>query len=154
MFSFLHLSDLHIPPSETDTSYGISPYQRLEDVIDSINRLEYPPSFTIITGDLSEGGTVQGYKLVKRYTERLKEKGMRIMLAMGNGDDRENYRKVFQTPTPRGPIHYSVDYEQLRIIVLDSLHPGSRVGLFEGGQIEWLDNTLKSDTEKPTIIAF
>ncbi len=154
MFSFLHLSDLHFLPSETDTSHGVSPYQRLKDIIDSIDRLEYPPSIAIITGDLSEGGTVQGYKLVKRYTERLKEKGIQIMLAMGNGDDRENYRQVFQTPTPRGPIHYSVDYDQLRIVVLDSLHPGFRVGFFEDGQVEWLDNTLKSDPEKPTIIAF
>ena len=71
MFSFVHLSDLHLPPSETDTRHGIYPCLKLEDVVNSIDELEYVPSFAIITGDLSQGGTAQGYELVKRYTERL-----------------------------------------------------------------------------------
>lgn len=74
MFSFLHISDLHIPSSEMESSHGVSPCQRLDHVIDSIDKLEYPPSFAIITGDLSTEGTVEGYELVRRYTERLNEK--------------------------------------------------------------------------------
>jgi 3',5'-cyclic AMP phosphodiesterase CpdA len=153
MFSFLHLSDLHLPPSETDTRHGIYPCRKLKDVFNSIDELEYTPSFAIITGDLSQGGTVQGYELVKSYTERLEEKGIRTMLAVGNGDDRENYRRVFRTPSSSGPIHYSEDHEHLRVIVLDSLQTGSRGGRLEGGQLEWLSDVLRSDPERPTIIA-
>jgi len=107
MFSFLHISDLHIPSSETETSHGVSPCQRLEHVIDSIDKLEYPPSFAIITGDLSTEGTVEGYELVRRYTKRLIKKSVRTILAMGNHDDRENYRRVFQTRPSREPIYYT-----------------------------------------------
>ena len=154
MFSFLHISDLHMPSSETETSHGVSPCQRLEHVIDSIDRLEYSPSFAIITGDLSQGGTVEGYELVRRYTERLDEKGIRTMLAMGNNDDRENYRRVFRMRPSREPVYYTEENGELRIIVLDSLHPGSRGGRFEGEQLDWLSEVLKKDPERPTIIAF
>jgi 3',5'-cyclic AMP phosphodiesterase CpdA len=154
MFSFLHISDLHIPSSEMETSHGVSPCQRLDHVIDSIDKLEYPPSFAIITGDLSTEGTVEGYELVRRYTERLNEKRVRTILAMGNHDDRENYRQVFQTRPSMEPIYYTEEYGELRIIVMDSLYPGSQGGHFEGEQLDWLSEVLKKDAERPTIIAF
>jgi Icc protein len=154
MFSFLHLSDIHMPTLETETRHSVSPYQRLEHLINSIDKLEYPPSFAIITGDLSRDGTIEGYKLIKRHTERLNEMGIRTMLAMGNHDDRDNYRRVFRTPSPSGPIYYSEDQEPLRIVVLDSLHPGSHGGRFDDEQLNWLSEKLKSDHERPTIIAF
>jgi 3',5'-cyclic AMP phosphodiesterase CpdA len=154
MFSFLHISDLHMLTSETETSHGISPCKRLEHVIDSIDSLEYPPSFAIITGDLSQGGTIEGYELVRRYTERLNEKGIRTMLAMGNNDNRENFRRVFRKRPSRKPVYYTEEYRELRIIILDSLNPGSHGGRFEGEQLEWLSEVLKKDPERPTIIAF
>jgi len=159
MFSFLHISDLHIPSSETETSDGISPSQRLERVIDSIDRLEYSPSLAIITGDLSTGGLVEGYEIVRRYTKRLNKMGIRTMLAMGNHDDRENYRRVFQKKPSRDPIYYTEEYGELQIIILDTLNTGfqaprERIGLFEGDQLDWLSEVLKKDPGKPTIIAF
>ena len=154
MFSFLHLSDIHMPTSETETRHGVSPYQRLEQLIDSIDKLEYPPSFAIITGDLSNDGTIEGYKLDKRHTERLNEMGMRTMLAMGNNDDRESYRRVFQAAPSREQIYYIEEYRELQIIVLDSLHTGFHGGRFDGEQLDWLSEELKSDPERPTIIAF
>jgi len=154
MFSFLHLSDLHLPSSETETSHGVSPCQRFEHVIDSIDRLEYPPSFAIITGDLSQSGTIESYELVRRYTERLNEKGIRTMLAMGNNDDRENYRQLFRKRPSKGSIYYTEENGELRIIVLDSLYTGSRKGRFEGEQLDWLHEVLKKDPERSTIIAF
>ncbi len=154
MFSFLYISDLHMRPMGTETSYGVSPCQRLEHVIDSIERLEYSPSFAIITGDLSDGGTVEGYEQVRRYTEMLDEKGIRTLLATGNNDDRENYRRIFRTRPSREPIYYTEENGELHIIVLDSLHPGSWGGRFEGDQLDWLSEVLKKDPERPTIIAF
>ena len=142
-----------MPSSETETSYGLSPYQRMEHLINSIDRLEYPPSFAIITGDLSQGGTVEGYELVKRYTKRLNEKGIQTMLAMGNHDDRENYRRVFQKRPSSEPVYFTEEYGELQIIVLDSLHPGFSGGRFEGEQLDWLSEVLKKEPERPSIIA-
>jgi 3',5'-cyclic AMP phosphodiesterase CpdA len=73
---------------------------------------------------------------------------------MGNHDDRENFRRVFRTSSSSGPIFYSEDQGHLRIIVLDSLHPGSHGGRFDGEQLNWLSEELKIDRERPTIIAF
>jgi 3',5'-cyclic AMP phosphodiesterase CpdA len=158
MFSFLHISDLHLLASETETTHGISPYQRLEQVINSIDKLEYPPSFAIITGDLSTGGTVEGYESVRRYITHLNEKGIQTMLTMGNNDDRENYRQAFQEKLSRDPIYYTEEYGELRIIILDTLNtsfqsPRDRIGFFEGEQLKWLSEVLNNDPARPTIIA-
>lgn len=158
MFSFLHISDLHMLKSETETNHGISPYQRLGHVINSIEKLEYPPSFAIITGDLSTGGTVEGYELVRRYTKQLNEKGIHTMLTMGNHDDRENYRQIFQKKPSKDPIYYSEEYGELQIIILDTLNtsfqnPRERIGLFEGEQLNWLSEVINKDPARPTIIA-
>ncbi len=158
MFSFLHVSDIHLPASETETTHGISPGQRLDQIIDSIDMLEYPPAFAIITGDLSQGGTRKGYEQVKRHTERLNKKGIRTMLAMGNNDDRENYRRVFQATPSREQIYYTEEHQELQIIILDSLNtsfqsPRDRIGFFEGEQLDWLSEVVNNDPARPTIIA-
>jgi len=158
MLSFLHISDLHMLTSETETNHGISPYKRLEHAINSIDNLEYPPSFAIITGDLSTGGTVEGYELVRRHTKQLEKMGIQTMLAMGNHDDRENYRQVFRKKPSRDPIYYTEEYGELQIVVLDTHNtgfqsPSERIGLFEGEQLDWLSGVLTKDPARPTVIA-
>jgi len=158
MLSFLHISDLHMLTSETETNHGISPYQRLEHAINSIDNLEYPPSFAIITGDLSTGGIVEGYELVRRHTKQLEKMGVQTLLAMGNHDDRENYRQAFQMEPSRDPIYYTEEYGELQIVVLDTHNtgfqsPSERIGLFEGKQLDWLSDVLTKDPARPTVIA-
>lgn len=158
MLSFLHISDLHMLTSETETNHGIAPYQRLEQIINSIDDLEYPPSFAIITGDLSSGGTVEGYELVRRHVKQLEKMGIQTMLAMGNHDDRDNFRRIFRMKPLSGPIHYRVEIGELQVLVLDTLNtsfqlPRDRLGVFEGEQLKWLFEVLKKDSVRPTVIA-
>jgi len=158
MFSFLHLSDIHLPASETETSYGVSPHQRLGEVISSFDKLEYPPSFVVITGDLSAGSSLEGYESVMGYTEQLKKRGIRTIFTMGNHDDRDNFRKVFGEKPSSGPVHYRVEVGGLQILVLDTLNtsfqlPRDRLGFFEGEQLKWLSEVLNEDPLRPTVIA-
>ena len=154
IFSFIHLSDPHIPKTREDTINGVSPYEKLEKTIVSITQLEYKPKFAIITGDLSQQGTIQGYKLLKQYIKKLEEKNIPTLLTLGNNDNRANFRKVFKTPKDVGPHYYSTIFDGIQVLVLDSSVPGKRTGYFMGDQLDWLQGQLESNPRKPTIIAF
>lgn len=153
-FNFIHLSDPHIPKNKEDTINGISPYEKLEKTINSITNLEYKPKFAIITGDLSQQGTIQGYKLLKQYIKKLEKENIPTLLTLGNNDNRSNFREIFNTPHENGPHYYSSCFEGVRLLVLDSSIPGKRTGYFMGDQLDWLRRQLESNPRKPTIIAF
>ena len=74
VFSFIHLSDTHIPETRDEKVNGVQPYLKLENTIDTITQLKIKPKFALITGNLSKDGNLQGYKLLKQYIKNLKKK--------------------------------------------------------------------------------
>lgn len=92
LYSFIHLSDPHLPESRETKKFGVKSYERLFDTIDAIDQLEYKPKFAIITGDLSQNGVLNGYKFLKEYITTL---NIPTFLALGNNDNRENFREIF-----------------------------------------------------------
>lgn len=58
------------------------------------------------------------------------------------------------TPTSprRGPLHYCVDEHPVRIIGLDSTVPGQHHGHLDRDGLEWLADTLATDSTKPTLL--
>ena len=154
MTSFVHLSDPHLRESPEIKVNGVKPYNRLEDTLESINQLQYKPKFVIITGDLSQNGTKQGYQQLKKYTEKLEKQNISTLLTFGNNDKMENYKQVFQTPKKTNTLNYEKTINDIRVIVLDSSVPGKKTGYFTGDQLKWLDEVLLDNPEQPTVIAF
>ncbi len=154
MTSFVHLSDPHLRESPEIAVHGVKPYSRLKDTIKSINQLEYIPKFVIITGDLSQNGTKQGYHQLKQYTEKLEKQNIQTLLTFGNNDKMENYKQVFQTQKKTNTLNYKKNIDGIRIIVLDSSVPSKKTGYFTGDQLKWLSEVLLDDKEQPTVIAF
>jgi len=154
VFSFIHLSDTHLPVSRGESVNGVKPYLKLEDTLSSISRLKCKPRFAIITGDLSRNGELGGYILLKEYVEELEEIDIPIFLVLGNHDNSDNFRAVFQTDPEKGLVYYVEDIGRVRLIVLDTVIPGRHIGGFNGDQLEWLRNVLHRNPSQPTIIAF
>lgn len=153
MFQFLHLSDLHMPTKKDGKVAGIKSYRRLENVIKSISELDIQPRFILITGDVSNDGTLEGYKLAKELFQRKELENIPVHYVMGNEDNRDNFFNVFGGKK-FDTYHYSVDYEPFRVIVLDSYREGTRSGYFDGDQLEWLEELLHVEPVKPFIVAF
>ena len=153
MFPFLHLSDLHISSGKDSEVYGIKSYRKLEAVVESINGLGVNPSFVLITGDISHDGTTESYYHVKNLLKKIESRNIPVYFALGNNDNRICFRRVFEKKS-MGPYYHSFDQGPLRVIVLDSYRKGTRHGYFDGDQFEWLEKTLSSDPNKPTVIAF
>jgi 3',5'-cyclic AMP phosphodiesterase CpdA len=155
--SFLHISDTHILETRESEIRGVKPYSKLENLINSITQLEYKPKFAIITGDLTDNGSIQEYQLFKQLRDKLEENNIPILLTLGNHDNSINFRKVFPTETVNGPHYYVKEIDEFRIIALDSSVPGRirgpDTGSFTGDQLSWLANLLEGEPNRPTIIA-
>ena len=153
MFPFLHLSDLHISSRKDSEVYGIKPYRKLEAVVESICDIDTHPAFVLITGDISYDGTVESYHLVKNLLQKIESGNIPVYFALGNHDNRINFRKVFENNST-GPYYHCFEHDPLRVIVLDSYRTGTRYGYFDGDQFAWLEKTLSSEPDRPTVIAF
>jgi len=154
VFSFIHLSDTHLPASREESVNGVKPCLKLEETLSSISRLKFKSRFAIITGDLARNGEIEEYILLKEYVEELEELDIPVFLVLGNHDNRDNFRAVFQTENENGLVYYVKDIGRVRLIVLDTLIPRRHIGGFTGGQLEWLKNVLHNNPSQPTIIAF
>jgi len=153
----LHISDTHIPDKRGNNHEGVNPCKKLEKLIDLVHNLDLKPSFSIITGDISNTGTVQSYNLAKKYITQLQELGGPVFLTMGTKDNRTNFRNVLleRVSLQEEPYcYYSESIEGLHIIAMDSHTVGSNIGSFNIRQLDWLENELEENDDQPAIIAF
>lgn len=158
LMTFLHLSDFHLPTKKGELGrLKVDPCKKLDRIIELLCEMNISPTFSIITGDLSQTGTVESYGLVKEYLTELESLGGQVLVTMGNRDNRCNFRQtVLEKPCSdeSKPYYYSETIGDLRVIGLDSKVTGSSRGAFDEGQLEWLKRELENHPEKPTIIAF
>jgi 3',5'-cyclic AMP phosphodiesterase CpdA len=125
--------------------------QRLRAVvrrlIDGPNR----PDMLLMSGDLTESGDAESYA---RLAETVAECPFPVWAMAGNHDEREALLAAFpQTPSEGGFVHYVLEQEGLRIVVLDTLEPGRHGGAFCDARAAWLRGQLAADTATPTYIA-
>ena len=143
------ITDLHIG---VDGDIGAKDnYQRLLKVFDRLQKMQPQPDLILATGDLTETGSVEAYRLLKRMFDATP---FEIWCCMGNHDRRAGFRKVFGDDCFDGDyLQYVVDTEDLRIIVLDTLGEGIHGGNFSKEHAMWLDNLLSQQPDRPTLIA-
>jgi 3',5'-cyclic AMP phosphodiesterase CpdA len=143
------ISDLHIGV-EGDIGAKDN-YERLLQTFETLKKLQPQPDIVIATGDLTESGSVEAYRLLKRMFDATP---FEIWPCMGNHDRRAGFRKVFSDDLFDGDyLQYAIDTDELRIIVLDTLGEGIHGGDFTEDQAEWLDALLSDAPTKPTVIA-
>jgi Icc protein len=143
----VQLSDLHIGGNEN----GLDPIPRLEAVIEAVRALPNRPDATLISGDLTDDGAEDGYRLAREMLARLE---VPLHVIPGNHDDRARLREAFDLPGAGDePINYSVAVGDLRLVAFDSIVPGQDPGDFPTEQLHWLDGTLAAEPETPTLLA-
>ena len=111
----------------------------------------------MITGDISNTGTNQSYKLAKEYLDEIQSLGGPVFPTIGNMDIRNNFRNIIlgkPSPQEEPPCYYSKTIEGLHVIAMDSHTPGSHTGSFSEEQLDWLEEELREHQDKPAIIAF
>ncbi len=141
----------------TDLHLGFGPggplednAKRLDSVIEALNALAPPPDLVLVTGDLSDRGDDESYRLLKWSLGGLP---MPVHLAMGNHDDRAAFAAVFpDTPEANGFVQYVIEDLPLRIVVIDTLEVGRHGGGFCEQRAAWLDGQLDQAPDRPTLL--
>ena len=115
-----------------------------------LNSLAVPPDLAVVTGDLTDRGTLEEYAEFRSVMAPL---ACPYVVIPGNHDRRDAMRAAFPALPGTGPLHYSVEDFPVRLICLDSLIEGSGRGTIGAGQLGWLDRTLNAAPRRPTVVA-
>ncbi|WP_282009097.1 phosphodiesterase [Brevundimonas aveniformis] len=139
------ISDLHIGMG----TKSVLNDERLEQVIERVQAAV--PDLVLMTGDLIEGQDAAAYDRLKVLMAPLTGP---VLYAIGNHDQREAFRAAFtDTPTHGGFVQYAREFDDRRIIVLDTVEAGQHGGAFCESRAAWLSQTLDERPDTPTMIA-
>jgi len=142
----------------TDTHIGFDPgnpdeanFRRLEAVVRRLAEGPNRPDLVLLTGDLTEFGDAESYV---RLAEATRACPCPVWSMVGNHDAREPLLAGFpDTPLAAGFVQYALEFEKLRLLVLDTLEPGRHGGAFCETRADWLQARLAERPDVPTIIA-
>ena len=144
------ISDTHIALDTPDADRRIEDFER---TIANINALAPAPDMIIHTGDIVQNGRLDEYQ---RAAEVMQRADAPVYVMVGNKDDRAHLRQTFSSasyPTAdEGFIAYSIEDYPVRLVVLDTLNPGSNKGEFCAERLAGLEKMLEADTTKPVAV--
>lgn len=112
------------------------------------------PEFFVVTGDLSEGGTREGYEFMR---EGLRKLPRPVYIVPGNHDKRDFFLEMFTEETPvkediKPYICYTIDEYPVRVIIIDTSKPSCHSGGLSNRVAEWLEERITEYPEKPTLV--
>lgn len=143
----VQLSDLHIGGNED----GLDPIPRLEAAIEAVRSLPNRPDAVLVSGDLTDDGAAEGYRVAREMLAALE---VPLHVIPGNHDDRRQLREAFDLPgSGDEPVNYTARVGGLRLLAFDSIVPGQDPGDFPPKQLRWLDAALAAEPHAPTLLA-
>jgi 3',5'-cyclic-AMP phosphodiesterase len=145
----IQVTDLHlVTPGEL--LCGLDPLERLRHCIDDINLHHADADRVIFTGDLSETGGEDTYRVLARELEKL---AIPYHLMLGNHDDRSAFLKVFSSLVPEdGYVQSVVKTDAGTFILLDTLMTGRAEGRLDEARLIWLKRQLETARNEPVYI--
>ena len=147
------ISDPHIMPEGHLYQGRVDANAMLEAAIRQINGLVPAPGLVILSGDVTDHGTIAEYATARRI---LAELALPLLVIPGNHDESSAFRAAFRDHLylpAEGPFHFFVgDHGQVRVIGLDVTVPAQHHGDVDDDAIAWLEAVLASEPERPTLI--
>lgn len=149
------LTDLHVRPAG-EPICGIVDSNRLADrAFRAAATFEPRLDAIVITGDLTEYGQEREYLAFRTLLER--HVSVPVFVIPGNHDIRETFQRMLgHMPgvCEQGEfVQYVVDAFPVRLIMLDTLVPGSAHGALCERRLAFLERALAEAPERPTIVA-
>ena len=152
MLTIAQITDLHITTSDDRLNKDRNA-QRLGQVLASIHQLHPRPAAIVATGDLVDRASFAEYLELR---EALKAVEIPVYFGMGNHDARAPFLEVFAGSSAQtdenGFIQWAADFEDLRVVMCDTLDEGRHSGAFCERRAGWLARTLDARPDTPTIV--
>ncbi|BAS14604.1 3',5'-cyclic adenosine monophosphate phosphodiesterase CpdA [Arthrobacter sp. Hiyo8] len=151
----LHLSDSHLLGGPEPLYGAVDSEAHLRQLFSEVHASKVRPDAVIFTGDLADQGEPGAYAKLRSIVEpACREMGARVIWAMGNHDDRANFRAgLFDQSDNDAPVDHSYFVNGLRIITLDTSVPGFHHGELSQSQLDWLESELATPAPDGTILA-
>lgn len=150
----VQLTDLHVRP-HGEAAYRVAETNMLtERALRAVRDLKWQPDAVVISGDLTDNGLASEYALLADMLARLIK--VPVYLIPGNHDRREVMKhKLGHFPGVAAHpefVQYAIDDHDIRLVMLDTVIPGSGAGELCAMRLAWLDETLAAAPEKSTIV--
>lgn len=156
MTRILQLTDTHVTVPPHRVSGQLDTFALLGSAITRIvadlDRLG-PIDAVVMTGDLTDHGDAESYRLLRRQVERL---GLPWFAIPGNHDLREPMRDALADLDylpGEGRLNWVHDFADLRLIGLDTLIEGQGGGTLDGDTLAFLQGALHSRPDVPALVA-
>jgi Icc protein len=149
-----HLTDLHVRPRGLAAMRVCETNMLTERALEAVQRLRPQPDALVISGDLAANGLAEEYANLADMLDRLID--IPVYVIPGNHDDRKMLKQHLGHLPHIGSldefVQYSVEDLPVRLVLLDTLVPGSPAGALCDNRLAWLDATLSAESHKPTIV--
>lgn len=149
-----HLSDLHIRPRGIPASRMVETNMMVERALAAVAALTPRPDVVVISGDVTECGRPEEYRMAARLFERYLP--MPVYVVPGNHDRRENFREglghLYGVTQDQDFVQYAVEDYPVRLVMLNSVVPEAGHGLLCRKRLDFLDRTLSEQPDKPTLL--
>ncbi len=151
----LHLSDPHLLGGTAPLHGVVDSDALLQQLFDEVRASGARPEAVIFTGDLADRGEPEAYAKLRAIVEpACQALGAKVIWAMGNHDNRENFRTgLLDLPADDDPVDHTYFINGLRVITLDTSVPGFHHGELSPDQLEWLEAELATPAPDGTILA-
>ncbi|MCJ7842963.1 metallophosphoesterase [Lederbergia sp. NSJ-179] len=154
--NFLHLTDTHILQNyngslleKLDGPNG-SPTDFFRKIL--AKSLTQKPDFILISGDLVHEGNASDYSYFKQIIKD-HVRDIPVYTALGNHDVTAAYWEGYEGKANcSDQLFYEKDLNGYRIIVLDSSHDHSGVGMIDARQLAWLEDVVKTPSENGSLL--
>jgi 3',5'-cyclic AMP phosphodiesterase CpdA len=150
----MQLSDLHLRADNRMSFRVVDTRRCLNEAIAHLISLEQKPDILVITGDIADSGDLKAYQILH---EAIASLGIPTYALPGNHDRRDRMRDILPEWCPADPgvapyLCYTVEDGPVRLVMIDTMQPGSHDGHCHPPVMDWLDKTLVERPETPTLL--
>ncbi|WDH79359.1 metallophosphoesterase [Microbacterium esteraromaticum] len=159
----LHLTDTHLFGDDSRHYDRVDTREHLTRALEHVDHLRF--DLVVCSGDVSEDGTAESYRWLRETLGTwARERGARVVYAMGNHDRRETFREVLGGGQPDAreqvmagtdearPVASAATVDGWRTIVLDSSIPQRGYGSIEPEQLGFLRSQLATPAPNGTVL--
>ena len=151
----VHVSDTHLIDGDGDLYGGVDSTSRLRQILTELTGSGSRIDALVFTGDLADKGDPRAYETLRTMVQTVADHlGAQLIWAMGNHDDRANFRvKLLDQEPSTTAVDAVYDIDGLRIVTLDTTVPGLHHGEIADEQLDWLAGVLATPADFGTILA-
>ena len=143
------ICDIHIGFAPDDRPEELN-HIRFRATLDRILSGPNEPDMLVVSGDMTDRGDIASFEKTARL---LADCPFPVWPMVGNHDSREGLLHAFpQVRADNGFIHYVIERDGIRIVLLDTFEPGRHGGAFCEARQAWLAAQLDAAPGTPTLI--